>query len=60
METQFLIVKGSWLTGEQPVVYTIFLPILEGSFRAVLQGNADDELEICLESGKWVTDTTPL
>lgn len=56
-ETQFLIVEGtdgSHFTGdstEQPVVYTVFLPILEGSFRAVLQGNADDELEICLESG---------
>ncbi|CAO2207131.1 unnamed protein product [Urochloa humidicola] len=56
-ETQFLIVEGTdgaQLTGdsaEQPVVYTVFLPILEGSFRAVLQGNTDDELEICLESG---------
>ncbi|WVZ92370.1 hypothetical protein U9M48_038441 [Paspalum notatum var. saurae] len=56
-ETQFLVVEGTdgpQLTGdgtEQPVVYTVFLPILEGSFRAVLQGNADDELEICLESG---------
>ncbi|KAL6661196.1 hypothetical protein ACP70R_000580 [Stipagrostis hirtigluma subsp. patula] len=57
-ETQVLIVEGadgSRLngdgTGEQSVVYTVFLPILEGSFRAVLQGNADDELEICLESG---------
>lgn len=58
-ETQFLIVEGadgSQFTGagagdEQSAVYTVFLPILEGSFRAVLQGNADDELEICLESG---------
>ncbi|CAD6246167.1 unnamed protein product [Miscanthus lutarioriparius] len=57
-ETQFLIVEGTDGlqstgdgTGERPVVYTVFLPILEGSFRAVLQGNADDELEICLESG---------
>jgi len=56
-ETQFLIVEGTdgpQLTNdstEQPVVYTVFLPILEGSFRAVLQGNDDDELEICLESG---------
>lgn len=49
-ETQFLLVEGSG-GGEQPVVYTVFLPVLEGSFRAVLQGNADDELEICLESG---------
>ncbi|KAL6858889.1 hypothetical protein ACP4OV_017891 [Aristida adscensionis] len=57
VETQFLIVEGtddSRLNGdgtEQSVVYTVFLPILEGPFRAVLQGNADDELEICLESG---------
>jgi raffinose synthase len=51
-ETQFLLVEVSG-GGEQPaVVYTVFLPVLEGSFRAVLQGNADDELEICLESGK--------
>lgn len=50
-ETQFLLVEVSG-GGEQPaVVYTVFLPVLEGSFRAVLQGNADDELEICLESG---------
>lgn len=49
-ETQFLLVEGSG-GGEQPVVYTVFLPVLEGSFRAVLQGNAADELEICLESG---------
>ena len=54
---QFLIVEGTdgpQFTSdstERPVVYTVFLPILEGSFRAVLQGNADDELEICLESG---------
>nr|AAQ07253.1 alkaline alpha galactosidase 3 [Zea mays] len=49
-ETQFLLVERSG-GGEQPVVYTVFLPVLEGSFRAVLQGNAADELEICLESG---------
>ncbi|CAO2173241.1 unnamed protein product [Urochloa humidicola] len=56
-EAQFLIVEGTDGaqlnddSTEQPVVYTVFLPILEGSFRAVLQGNTDDELEICLESG---------
>ncbi|KAJ9568152.1 hypothetical protein OSB04_004118 [Centaurea solstitialis] len=61
-ETQFLIVEtsdGSHF-GEndevddgshQSAVYTVFLPILEGDFRAVIQGNANDELEICLESG---------
>ncbi|THU71457.1 hypothetical protein C4D60_Mb04t01640 [Musa balbisiana] len=59
-ETQFLIVEGADGShfGEgseggvgQPAVYTVFLPILEGAFRAVLQGNVNDELEICLESG---------
>jgi raffinose synthase len=51
-ETQYLVVKGSRLTGEQPFVYTVFLPILEGSFCDILQWNIDDELEIYLEGGK--------
>lgn len=57
VETQFMLVEaaGAGAGDEEPSsaapVYTVFLPILEGSFRAVLQGNADDELEICLESG---------
>lgn len=60
-ETQFLIVEGvdgshfdeGGKSGgaERSAVYTVFLPILEGAFRAVLQGNEDNELEICLESG---------
>ncbi|POO02880.1 Glycosyl hydrolase [Trema orientale] len=53
-ETQFLIVEshdGSHFDDGQSAVYTVFLPILEGDFRAVLQGNEHDELEICLESG---------
>ncbi|GAB4849822.1 flavodoxin-like fold protein [Ancistrocladus abbreviatus] len=59
-ETQFLIVEvsdGSQFGvlgdqgGNQSALYAVFLPILEGDFRAVLQGNAQDELEICLESG---------
>ncbi|XVE50934.1 hypothetical protein DITRI_Ditri01bG0203000 [Diplodiscus trichospermus] len=36
---------------EQSVVYAVFLPILEGDFRAVLQGNEQNEMDICLESG---------
>lgn len=52
-ETQFLIVEA--LEGQdgadQSPIYVVFLPILEGDFRAVLQGNANNELEICLESG---------
>ncbi|KAL6547035.1 flavodoxin-like fold protein [Orobanche minor] len=56
-ETQFLIVEGRDGShfgkegNEQPALYVVFLPILEGNFRAVLQGNANNELEICLESG---------
>ncbi|XP_051128262.1 probable galactinol--sucrose galactosyltransferase 1 [Andrographis paniculata] len=56
-ETQFLMVEvrdGSHFSEnaeEQSALYVAFLPILEGNFRAVLQGNANDELEICLESG---------
>ncbi|KAI5666623.1 hypothetical protein M9H77_16476 [Catharanthus roseus] len=37
--------------GNQSAIYVFFLPILESDFRAVLQGNANNELEICLESG---------
>ncbi|OVA19713.1 Cyclic nucleotide-binding domain [Macleaya cordata] len=55
-ETQFLIVEGHdgshFDDGvEKSAIYTVFLPILEGAFRAVLQGNSNNELEICLESG---------
>ncbi|KAL1556114.1 flavodoxin-like fold protein [Salvia divinorum] len=56
-ETQFLIVEGRDGSHfgedekEQSATYVVFLPILEGNFRAVLQGNANNELEICLESG---------
>ncbi|GAB2289183.1 Probable galactinol--sucrose galactosyltransferase 6 [Dionaea muscipula] len=62
LETQFLLVEskdgpshiGSDGTGGDEgnqVVYTVFLPLIEGPFRACLQGNAEDELELCLESG---------
>lgn len=56
-ETQFLIVEGRDGSHfgedekEQSSLYVVILPILEGNFRAVLQGNANNELEICLESG---------
>lgn len=59
LETQFLLVEtknGSHLESENDenqnqIVYTVFLPLLEGSFRACLQGNTDDYLQLCLESG---------
>lgn len=65
-ETQFLIVEGSDGSplstsmadgiGEQ-TVYAVFLPLLEESFRAVLQGNENNELEFCLESGDPAVET---
>ncbi|KAL3824516.1 hypothetical protein ACJIZ3_020545 [Penstemon smallii] len=65
LETQFLLVEtkdGSHLESdingdeENKVVYTVFLPLIEGPFKACLQGNEGDELELCLESGD--SDTT--
>ncbi|KAG8367438.1 hypothetical protein BUALT_Bualt16G0072200 [Buddleja alternifolia] len=60
LETQFLLVEtkdGSHLESdvdgdeENKIVYTVFLPLIEGPFKACLQGNDGDELELCLESG---------
>ncbi|KAJ0989449.1 hypothetical protein J5N97_007805 [Dioscorea zingiberensis] len=31
--------------------YVLFLPVLDGDFRASLQGNHDNELQFCIESG---------
>ncbi|KAG8385956.1 hypothetical protein BUALT_Bualt03G0099100 [Buddleja alternifolia] len=56
-ETQFLMVEGRDDSShfgekeEQSALYVLFLPILEGDFRAFLQGHANNELDICLESG---------
>ncbi|MQL78327.1 hypothetical protein Taro_010769 [Colocasia esculenta] len=64
-ETQFLMVEGNdgshcgeggADSRDQSVTYCVFLPILEGDFRAVLQGNENDELQICLESGDPAVD----
>ncbi|CAL9052449.1 unnamed protein product [Musa banksii] len=55
LETQFLLVEGK--EAEASTVYTVFLPLLDGSFRAVLQGNDKDEIEICLESGDEAVET---
>ena len=53
LETQFLLVEsndGSHLETNQKL-YTVFLPLIEGSFRSCLQGNVNDDVELCLESG---------
>ncbi|GAB2242814.1 hypothetical protein Droror1_Dr00019589 [Drosera rotundifolia] len=41
---------------KQSALYVVFLPIIEGDFRAVLQGNSQDELEIYMESGDPAVD----
>ncbi|KAF8398388.1 hypothetical protein HHK36_017315 [Tetracentron sinense] len=61
LETQFMLVesKDGTVGGEEdtPTIYTVFLPLLEGQFRAVLQGNDKNEIEICLESGDTAVQT---
>ncbi|RVW16559.1 putative galactinol--sucrose galactosyltransferase 2 [Vitis vinifera] len=61
-ETQFMLIESKETTegGEHddaPTIYTVFLPLLEGQFRAVLQGNDKNEIEICLESGDTAVET---
>ncbi|XP_048235968.1 probable galactinol--sucrose galactosyltransferase 2 [Ricinus communis] len=62
LETQFMLVESK--DGGEGVdqddaqtIYTVFLPLLEGQFRAVLQGNEKSEMEICLESGDTAVET---
>uniref|UniRef100_A0A6N2N915 galactinol--sucrose galactosyltransferase n=1 Tax=Salix viminalis TaxID=40686 RepID=A0A6N2N915_SALVM len=62
LETQFMLVESR--KGDEGVdqddaqtIYTVFLPLLEGQFRAVLQGNDRNEMEICLESGDSAVET---
>ncbi|WCJ39914.1 Raffinose synthase family protein [Euphorbia peplus] len=58
LETQFLLLEtkdGSHLESDNgneanQIIYTVILPLIEGSFRASLQGNTNDELELCSES----------
>ncbi|KAG8371935.1 hypothetical protein BUALT_Bualt12G0014500 [Buddleja alternifolia] len=61
LETQFMLVESKDTSegGNEgaPTIYTVFLPVLEGQFRAVLQGNDNNELEICLESGDNAVET---
>ncbi|KAK2975712.1 hypothetical protein RJ640_010771 [Escallonia rubra] len=60
LETQFMLVESKDSTEGEPdasTIYTVFLPLLEGQFRAVLQGNEQNEMEICLESGDNAVET---
>ncbi|KAJ1415527.1 Glycosyl hydrolases 36 [Sesbania bispinosa] len=61
IETQFLLIEahnGSDIDGginngedQGSSTHAVLLPLLEGDFRAVLQGNDRNEIEICVESG---------
>lgn len=49
-ETQFLLVESRGV-GDEDAAYVVFLPLVEGAFRASIQGGAGDALELCVESG---------
>ncbi|CAL5026831.1 unnamed protein product [Urochloa decumbens] len=51
-ETQMLLLESrDAAAGEQGAVYALMLPVLDGDFRASLQGSPEDELQFCFESG---------
>ncbi|XP_062187056.1 probable galactinol--sucrose galactosyltransferase 2 [Phragmites australis] len=60
LETQFMLIEVPPAAGDgedgEPV-YVVMLPLLEGQFRAALQGNDSDELQICIESGDKAVQT---
>ena len=60
LETQMLLLEakeGPTFDASDHSTYIIFLPVLDGKFRSSLQGNSADELEFCVESGKyWLQD----
>ncbi|EMS45532.1 hypothetical protein TRIUR3_31778 [Triticum urartu] len=51
--TQFLLVESKAGAGEEEVSYVVFLPLVEGVFRASLQGGGagGDKFQLCVESG---------
>ncbi|XP_015694560.2 probable galactinol--sucrose galactosyltransferase 2 [Oryza brachyantha] len=63
LETQFMIIEVPASAGDNDdggggePVYVVMLPLLEGQFRAALQGNEHDELQICIESGDKAVQT---
>uniref|UniRef100_A0A0E0GVD9 galactinol--sucrose galactosyltransferase n=1 Tax=Oryza nivara TaxID=4536 RepID=A0A0E0GVD9_ORYNI len=57
LETQFMLLESRDGGGGGEAVYVVMLPLLEGQFRAALQGNDRDELEICIESGDKAVQT---
>lgn len=63
VETQMLLLKvaeESALTDESSTdsenersLYVLILPVLDGVFRATLQGTSENELQLCVESGQF-------
>ncbi|KAG0623571.1 hypothetical protein M758_3G184100 [Ceratodon purpureus] len=53
-ETQFMLLEGPSDN------YTVLLPVIDGAFRACLQGNVENELQLCVESGDPATTTNNL
>ncbi|KAF6158146.1 hypothetical protein GIB67_014940 [Kingdonia uniflora] len=66
LETQFLLLETKGVSQhksddgyeDHKVMYVVFLPLIEGPFRACLQGNLRDELELCFESGDTETKSS--
>lgn len=71
METQFLLLEAREESAledelssdsEEPTTenscYILFLPVLDGQFRATLQGTQSNELQFCIESGQLVRSFT--
>lgn len=64
LETQFIIIEVPVAAGDgdgdgdsgEPV-YVVMLPLLEGQFRTALQGNDQDQLQICIDSGDKAVQT---
>ena len=59
METQFSLLENKVDEDGEQTIYIVFLPLVQGSFRACLQGNENDTLELCLESGMDLFFLTP-
>ncbi|CAL0317287.1 unnamed protein product [Lupinus luteus] len=50
-ETQFLMIENSDSGYGSSRPYVLIVPIIEGQFRASLQGGIDDNIDVCVESG---------
>jgi raffinose synthase len=60
-ETQFLLIQSPGdsdsNSASKETLYTVFLPVLEGAFRASLAGSPTNDLHLIVESGKFTLST---